>query len=86
MPSVAGQTEIQDLLYNKLSVGVFDDPTRAIFLEIIDSLTAQGAQAVILGCTEFPILLKDASCSIPLIDTLKCHSEALVRFILDKEM
>ncbi len=85
VPPASRQSEIQDLIYNQLSVGVFDDSAREFSLRIIDSLSAQGAQAVILGCTEFPLLLKDAHCPIPYIDSLKCHCEAIVRYILEDE-
>lgn len=44
----------------------------------------RGAQAVILGCTEFPLLLSDARCPIPPVDSLKCHCEAIARYILDE--
>lgn len=85
VPTVHEQSEIQDIIYNELSVGIFNDGTREFFRRIIDSLMAGGAQAVILGCTEFPLLLKDVHCPVPLIDSLKCHCEAIVRYILDEE-
>ncbi|QCB47282.1 amino acid racemase [Hydrogenophaga sp. PAMC20947] len=85
VPTDAEQGDIQDLVYKELSVGVFSDSTRAIFLQVIESLSAKGAQAVILGCTEFPILLRGADCPVPLIDTVACHCEAITRFILDEE-
>ena len=85
MPTVSEQREIQDLIYSELSVGVFDNDTREFFLQVIDSLSTRGAQAVILGCTEFPLLLNDTHCPIPLIDSLKYHCEAIAHYILDEE-
>lgn len=84
VPADAEQDAIQRLIYQELSVGVFSENTRAFFLQVIESLSAKGAQAVILGCTEFPLLLKDTPASVPLIDSLNCHSEAICRFILDQ--
>ena len=85
VPTASEQSEIQDLIYDELSVGVFDDSTREFFLQVIDSLSARGAQAIILGCTEFPLFLNHAHCPIPLIDSLKCHCMAIARYILDEE-
>ena len=82
VPTDAEQDDIQDLIYKELSVGVFSDSAKAFFLQIIESLAAQGAQAVILGCTEFPILLRGIDCAVPLIDSVECHCEAIARYIL----
>lgn len=83
VPTAPEQSEIQDRIYHELSVGVFDEGTRRFFLQVIDSLVARGARAVILGCTEFPLLLKGAESPIPMIDSLQCHCEAISRYILD---
>lgn len=85
VPPTTEQNVIQEMLYNKLSMGVFDDQTKKFFVEAIESLAERGAQAVILGCTEFPLLLKDTRCAIPLIDSLKCHSEALIQYTIDED-
>ncbi|GAM59521.1 aspartate racemase [Vibrio ishigakensis] len=82
VPSKAEQEQIQQLLYSKLSIGVYDDETREIFLKVINNLAEQGAQAVILGCTEFPLLLKDSKSPIPVVDSLQCHTKSLISFIL----
>jgi aspartate racemase len=84
VPTVSEQSEIQNLIYEKLSVGVFDECAKEFILGIIDSLSKRGARAIILGCTEFPILLKGTQCPMPLIDSLKCHCEAIARYILDE--
>ena len=85
VPPSDDQNRIQDMIYDELSVGTFEDSTRKFFLEVIDSLQRRGAQAAILGCTEFPLLLKDADCPIPPVDSLTSHCEAIARFILDEE-
>jgi aspartate racemase len=82
VPAAPVQGEIQGIIYDKLSVGVFDDAAREYFLQVIDSLSTQGAQAVILGCTEIPLLLEGVPCALPPIDSLNCHCEAIVRYIL----
>jgi len=82
VPAIADQSEIQELIYGKLSVGIFDEEAKRLTTGILESLSRGGAEAVILGCTEFPLLLKGASCEIPLIDSIQCHCEMLVQFIL----
>ncbi len=83
VPTDSEQHDIQELIYHKLSVGVFDDASRAFILQVIERLAQRGARAVILGCTEFPLLLSGVPCAIPLIDSLKCHCDAIVDCILD---
>ena len=52
------------------------------FLEIIQKLQAQGAQGVILGCTEIPLLIKQSDTILPVFDTTQIHSLAAVDFAL----
>lgn len=85
VPASSVQGEIQDLIYDQLSVGIFEDDAKDFVLEVVESLSKNGAQAVILGCTEFPLLLKDTPCQIPLVDSLKCHCQMIVRYILGDE-
>ena len=82
VPTVLEQDEMQVRIYQELVLGTFDDNTKALCLGIIDSLAEQGAEAVILGCTELPLLLKDASCPIPVVDSLGCHCKAIAEYIL----
>lgn len=85
VPTTAEQVQIQEKIYDELSVGHFEGNTKQFFLDVIDSLSKQGAQAVILGCTEIPLLLSDSTFSILSIDSLQCHCEMIVKFILSEE-
>ncbi len=69
-------------IYNELGKGVFLPETKALFLRVINKLAAEGAQGVILGCTEIPILIKQEDCSIPVFDTTALHAKAAVAFAL----
>lgn len=69
-------------ILEELGRGVFTPETRTRYLAIIDRLVARGAQAAILGCTEIPLLLRGATCSVPTFDTLALHVDAAVRFAL----
>ncbi|MBC7652561.1 MAG: aspartate/glutamate racemase family protein [Deinococcales bacterium] len=74
---------INDTIYNEMGKGIFLPPTKEKYLQIIHELTTKGAQGVILGCTELPILIKQSDCSIPVFDTALIHATAAVKFALD---
>lgn len=82
-PGEIARVKIQDLLYNEMSHGHFTVSAQSYFLSVIDQLKTSGAEAVILGCTEFPILLRDAKTSLPKIDSAMCHIEDIAKFILN---
>ncbi len=83
VPSPGLQEEIQQRIYGDLSVGGFHQTHRDFILGVCDGFAEEGAGAVILGCTELPLLLEGTSASVPLINPLRTHCEAIVRFILD---
>ena len=73
---------INTAIYSEMGKGIFLPATREKFLAIIEKLIGQGAEGVILGCTEIPILIKQSDCKVPLFDTTKIHSAAAIRFAL----
>ena len=73
---------INDTIYNEMGNGIFLPATKEKYLEIIEKLRVQGAEGVILGCTELPILIKQSDCSIPVFDTALIHATAAVEFAL----
>jgi aspartate racemase len=82
---IPGEADIELLntaIYNELGIGIFLPETKALFLRVIEELAAAGAQGVILGCTEIPILIKQEDCSIPVFDTTALHAKAAVEFAL----
>lgn len=76
------RNRIHDPIFNELGKGIFLEETKATFLRIINDLASRGAQGVILGCTEFPLLLKPEEIPIPSFDTTQIHAAAGVEFIL----
>ncbi len=82
VPDQADIDYINDAIYNEFGKGIFTDKAKQRFLEIINGLTVQGAEGVIFGCTEIPILLKQEDCSIPVFDTAYLHAKAAVDFAL----
>jgi len=69
-------------IYNEFSRNIFLPATKARYLKIISKLNERGAEGIVLGCTEIPILLKQSDCDIPLFDTAKIHSNAGVDHVL----
>jgi aspartate racemase len=74
---------INSAIYNEFGKGIFTSEVKQRFLRIIDSLVEKGAQGVIFGCTEIPLLLQQSDCSIPVFDTTLIHATAAVDFSLD---
>jgi len=73
---------IHDTIGNELGKGIFKPETKSHYLEIIKALIAKGAEGIILGCTEIPMLIKTDDIEIPLFDTTLIHSKAVVEFML----
>jgi aspartate racemase len=76
------QDNLHSALYAELAKGRFLPATREKFKAAIGDLVQRGAQAVILGCTEFGILLEAGDSPVPLIDTTLTHAEAAVDMAL----
>ena len=69
-------------IYNELGKGLILPETKKYYLELIEKLKKEGAEGVILGCTEIPLLIKQSDCDIPVFDTALIHSKAAVEFAL----
>ena len=73
---------INDAIYNEMGKGIFLPERKERFIQIIETLQQQGAEGVVLGCTEIPILIKQQDVSIPVFDTTLIHVQAAVAFAL----
>lgn len=81
VPDAEDRQFIHDAVFNEMGKGVFLPETKQRFLQTISGLIEKGAEGVILGCTEFPHLIKPEDVSVPLFDTTVIHAEAAVRFL-----
>lgn len=79
LPSADDQEMLNYLLFSELVAGVFLPETRAKFRGAIGRLIERGAEAIVLGCTEFGELVLDEDSAVPLIDTANVHSEIAAR-------
>ncbi len=77
-PGESDRDIVHRVIYEELCQGTVNDESRQRFLEIIDRLGAEGADAVIEGCTEIGMLVKPADTAMPLFDTTEIHARAAV--------
>lgn len=82
VPDASEQALINQIIYDELCLGRINPASEEIYLKVIRGLEAQGAQAVILGCTEIGLLVKQKNCSLPLFDTTQIHALAAIEFAL----
>lgn len=75
---------IQHTVKEELGRGVVKAETKENYISIVKDLVERGAEGIILGCTEIPMLIDQADFSIPIFNTTKIHSLAIVEFMLSK--
>lgn len=79
VPSAEQQERVHDVIYNELCLGVINDQSRDKYLRIVNDLFANGAEAIILGCTEIAMLISQKDTDAPLYDTTEIHAESAVK-------
>lgn len=82
IPEQAEREEIHRVIYDELCHGKIFEWSRHKFQHAIANLKQRGARAVVLGCTEIPLLIQQADSELPIFDTTKLHAEAAVAFAL----
>ena len=78
VPSESEQNRVHEVIYTELCKGMIESKSRNQYLEIIRSLSQKGAKAVVLGCTEIPLLVKQQHTDVPIYDTMAIHSKKAV--------
>jgi aspartate racemase len=82
IPRKEERAAVNAIIYDELCVGIFNESSRTTMKNIIQSLVDRGAEGIILGCTEIPLLIKQKDVSVPLFDTTEIHSRAAVDMAL----
>jgi aspartate racemase len=82
IPGDEERQAVHDILYNELCLGEIRELSREKFQSIIQNLVERGAQGVVLGCTEIPLIVRQEDYDIPLYDTTSLHAKAAVDFAL----
>lgn len=81
-PDAPARADIHRIIFEELCKGKVTASARARYLEIAAQLQGQGAQGIVLGCTEIGMLLTQENCPMPVFDSTLLHAKAAVRFML----
>lgn len=82
IPSAEDRAYIHASIFDELAQGIFKAATKTHYLSIIRRLIDDGAEGIILGCTEIPLLLKPEDIPVPSFDTVQLHAKAAIDFSL----
>ncbi|MGK0448885.1 MAG: aspartate racemase, partial [Polaribacter sp.] len=80
IPNLEERDLIHRVIYDELSTGNINPVSKEKYLEIINKLVKSGAEGVILGCTEIPLLIQQQDVSVPVFDTTEIHATAAFEF------
>jgi aspartate racemase len=82
VPNTEQQVMVHEVIYQELCLGEINLDSKQKYLEVIQDLYNQGAQAVILGCTEITLLVQQKDTQVPLYDTTAIHAQSAVAVAL----
>lgn len=85
IPDDKDREEVHRIIYTELIKGEIKEDSRTIYKDIISKLENEGAEGVILGCTEIPLLIRNTDVRIPTFDTTTIHAEKAVEWALKEE-
>jgi aspartate racemase len=80
IPDAHDRAEVHRIIYGELCLGVVRDESRQLFREVIEGLVDDGAEGIVLGCTEIELLVSQHDSSVPVFATTRLHVEAAVEF------
>jgi len=83
IPESSEREVIHNVIYEELSVGNINLVSKEKYLSIIKNLIKKGAEGVILGCTEIPLLISQKDISVPVFDTTKIHATAVFKYAIN---
>ena len=83
VPPAPDRDEVHRIIYEELCLGLVSNDSRSTYQRVMADLVTQGAQAIILGCTEMALLVTQADASVPLFDTTTLHAQSAVDWALD---
>jgi aspartate racemase len=86
VPDAAERAVIHRIIFDELCRGIIRPESRDEYVRIIDRLAADGAQAVVLGCTEITLLVQPDQVRVPLFDTTALHCQQAIRFALGENL
>jgi len=84
IPTEEDRRDVHQIIYDELCLGQIKQESKERYCEIMGNLVRQGAQGIVLGCTEIGLLVGAEDCAVPVFDTTKIHAEAAVEYALEK--
>ena len=85
VPGQDDMTTIHRIIYDELCRGTIKASSRRACVKIINGLIRQGAEGIVLGCTELPLLVRSGEIDAPLFDTAQIHAQAAVNLALTEQ-
>ena len=82
IPDNADRQRVHEIIYDELCLGILADTSRQDLVTIIGKMAQRGAEGVILGCTELPLLVRAVDSPLPIFDTTELHACSAVDFAL----
>jgi aspartate racemase len=82
IPTASDRQIVNRVIYDEFGAGVFREESRSQYVEIMARLVEDGAEGIILGCTEIGLLVRPDDCQAPLFDTTQLHAVAAVDYAL----
>ncbi|TDX44497.1 aspartate/glutamate racemase family protein [Orenia marismortui] len=83
IPEMTERKVIHNVIFKELISGIIKEESKVKFKEIIKNLKANGAEGVILGCTEIPLLIEDEDSELPIFNTTMLHAKKAVNLALE---
>lgn len=83
-PEAGDQDRVNKVIYDELCRGEIRSESRRMLLEIIERLRSEGAEAIVLGCTEIPLLVRPEDCATPLFNTTLVHAEKALDYAVER--
>ena len=85
IPDEVDRNQIDSIIFSELVNGIFKEESRMYFNRIIQKLKDGGCDAVILGCTEIPLLVNPDDCPLPTLDSTRLLARAALRKSLEND-
>jgi len=83
IPSATDRLEIHRIIYEELVLGHINERSKNTYIEVMNKLIDQGAEGIILGCTEIPLLVDQEDVNVPVFDTTAIHAEVAVKWAIN---
>jgi aspartate racemase len=83
IPDAADREKINDIIFNELVNGIFTEASRLYFNEVTEKLKARGCDAVVLGCTEIPLIVRPDDTPLPTLDSTRLLARAALKRALE---